>query len=169
LPAPASGQVKSSLNVTVKVYMNGTYLDIFDTFDTNNLRSLAMAIPFEPRLHRLVRIWTTHGDLSGAFSFINVERQRSGWYIGPFFIPHPFQREIGPLDPIPAGEKGRGHVYGRTWFARGQGLPSALVMHLAITELAGEGISATLGESMALGPMGSYTLRIEHIYADMRF
>jgi len=163
VPAVAGGVVKSSVELTVKIYMNGAYVDVFDTYDTTNLSSLEQALESVPTMYRSVALTSQRGDTRGPIRLTNVHRERSGFRIGPFTLGGG-PEEPKPLDNAGVGERGKGRGYGRTWFTPEEGLPWTAVMRLTVPELAGGMPSWTLGDSASYGPVSSYQVNLGHIY-----
>jgi RHS repeat-associated protein len=163
--AIGGGDVKSSLEITVKVYMNGTFMDIYDTYDTTDLTSLALALDTPPRLVRSIEVRTNRGTGRGPLPFTNVWRERElfGVRIGPWSIGGGTE-QLDPSESAQMGEKGRGHVYARTWFTAEEGLPWSIRMRLTIPELTGGVAAGALGDSPSYGGVGFYDESLGNIY-----
>jgi RHS repeat-associated protein len=163
VPAVAGGVVKSGVELTVKVYLNGTFVDIYDTYDTTNLWPLAQALESGPTVYRSVLLGTNSGEVRGPIRFTNVRKERSGFRIGPLNVGGG-PEEPEPLQNAQVGEKGRGHVYGNTWFTADEGMPRLAVMRIVVPELAGGMPAVALGDSLSYGPVGLYEVAFGHIY-----
>jgi RHS repeat-associated protein len=162
------GSVRSNLDITVKVYANGTYLQILDTFNTSQLMGRAMFSVFEPLLYRSVEVASTQGSKRGPWPVMNVECQALGlFWIGPLHMP---DRRIPPgrFDPIPYGFKGRGEVWGGVWLPHTEGLPSKVRMTLTLSELQGSAFSWQMPPRLGFGAASSYEVSLEHIYPKCR-
>jgi RHS repeat-associated protein len=161
VPAVAGGVVKSGVQLTVRVYLNGAHVDVYDTYDTTNLWPLEQALEFGPTVYRSVVLATDRGEIGGPIRFTNVNRERPGFRIGPFTLGGG-TAEPEPLANARPGERGRGRAY--LWFTGDKGLPVAARINIGIPEVMTGMPSAAFGEAVSFGGEGSYQGLFGHLY-----
>jgi RHS repeat-associated protein len=164
VPAVAAGEVRHGVELTVEVYLNGTYVDARDTYDLTSLGGLRYALDFPPTLARTVQV-VSNRTLGRPLPFQDQWRVRERWGFG------------NPIEPVDApeglpsqGMKGSGWAAG-DWFTADDGLPSIAYINLIVPELAGGMPCASAYYSperrspwVTYGPVHSYEVRFGHIY-----
>jgi RHS repeat-associated protein len=163
--AIAGGEVRHGVELTVEVYLNGTYVDIHDSYDTTQLGSLGYGLAFPPTLARWARVFTNRGATRGALAFTDQwrVRERFGISIGPWSIGGGYQA-VDPWEGLPsAGEKGRGWVGSGFWFTTDEGLPYIVRIYLGIPELVGGMPCGAFSYSVTRGPIHSYDVHLGDI------
>ncbi|NIN67211.1 MAG: hypothetical protein GTO63_21430, partial [Anaerolineae bacterium] len=160
----------SGLEATVRIYMNGAYLDVFDTYDTSNMAMTAILPTFPGKMYRYGTVVTT-GEQEVNFYLTTLERQDVGLKIVslPFLTVRlpAWPAGEGPLDLIPAWQRGRGEA--SAWVPADQELaiPSKVRMSWGIMPPGG----ITLAFAGSLRPSlgyGSYEVSLEQMYGDLR-
>jgi len=117
---PVVGRVKSGLTAMVSTYNNGTYVDMFDTYDTNGLEPFDAILAFPSLLMRSVEVRAPAADSPH----------------GPRLFP----------EGIPARRTGEGHLDPGEWLDGAEGHPSKVVMSLWVQGLTERGIVVTWGD-----------------------
>jgi RHS repeat-associated protein len=131
---PVVGRVKSGLTAMVSTYNNGTYVDVFDRYDTNGLTPFDAILAFPSLLMRSVEVTASATDSRH----------------GPYAFP----------EGIPARQTGEGHLKSGAWFDSDEGYPSKVVMNLWVQGLTERGIVVTWGAyRLGLG-VSSYEMPI---------
>jgi RHS repeat-associated protein len=164
VPAVAGGEVRHGVELTVEVYLNGTYVDIRDSYNLEDLGGLQYALDFPPTLARTVQV-ATNRSVGRPLLLRDQYRLRERWGFG-----NPVEA-VDPREGLPSqGMKGQSWPVG-DWFTAGDGRPSSAYINLIIPELAGGMPCASVSYSperrspwVTYGPVHSYEVHFGHIY-----
>jgi RHS repeat-associated protein len=169
--------LESGLEVRVRVYANGAYVEVRDTYDTTNMVFSQILAPIPGMMYRYGTVVTTQGQEVN-FYFVTVERQNVGIDIVslPFLTVTLFKGPVkqGPLDLVPSYQRGRGEATawlgareGTTWYQRYEQpvVPEKVRMFWGITES-----PEFTGFNSLFPHLGSrsYEASLLQIYGDMR-
>ena len=145
----------SGLEARVRIYMNGAYVEVLDTFDTANMASVGYLPEFPGMMYRYGRVMATRGEGTN-FYFRTVERHNA------YNVPV----EQGPLDLIPPWQRGKGEAF--AWVPRDEDLavPAKIRMVWGITK--SRYVNGPLFDVMPELGAESYDVSLQQVYGDLR-
>jgi RHS repeat-associated protein len=147
--------LESGLEVTVRIYMNGAYLEVFDTYDTGNMASVRYLPTFPGMMYRWGTVMTPYRE-DVDFFFRTVERHNTGGT----------PVEQGPLDLIPPWQKGKGEAHAWVPADEDLALPSKIRMEWGVT--LSRYVSGRFSDIRPDLSADYYDVSLQHLYGDLR-